>query len=246
MTTDDVRGWGPRPAAPGPPPPGEVHVWRARVEADDGVLGRLERTLSPQERERAERFRFDTHRRAYVVGRGTLRAILARYLGEEPARLRLATGAHGKPFLADGSLRFNLSHSGDLALYAVATGVEVGVDIERITAGVNHEALAARFFSPRERDELLALPAATRRDAFFACWARKEAVVKAVGDGLSMGLSDFDVTVAPGEPPRLVEVRGRPDETRRWALRALDVGPGYAAALAVEGAVSTVRCWEWH
>lgn len=209
------------------------------------MLAGLERTLAGDERERADRFRFDAHRRAYVVGRGTLRTILARYLGADPARLSLGAGAHGKPFLAGARLRFNLSHSGDVALYAVATGVEVGIDVELITSGVNHDALAARFFSARERDDLLALPAAARPEAFFACWARKEAVVKAFGNGLSMRLCDFDVSLTTGDTARLIEVRGRPEEAGRWSLRPLDVGPGYAAALAVEGPLSAVRCWDW-
>lgn len=224
---------------------GELHLWRAALAAADEAVAELERSLSPEERDRAARFRLGAHRRAYVVGRATLRAILARYVGDEPALIELSAGAHGKPFLRGSGFRFNLSHSGDLALYALTWDAEVGIDVERITDGVPHEALAARFFSARESDGLLALAPGDRREAFFNCWARKEAFVKALGTGLSTALADFDVTVGPGEAARLVEVRGSPGEAGRWTLLVPPAGPGYAAAVAVEGTVTAVRCWEW-
>lgn len=226
-------------------PHGEVHLWRAQLQACDADFARLGRLLAGDERERAARFHLDLHRRTYTLSRGILRVILAGYLHEDPARLVLATGDYGKPFLATHNLRFNLSHSSGLALYAFATGADVGIDLERITSDLDYTALAERFFSPAEREELLSLPVQCRREAFFTCWSRKEAFVKALGEGLSMGLADFDVTMSPLEMARVIEVRGRPEEARRWSLRALDLGRAYAAAVAVEGNIVGVRCWDW-
>lgn len=183
----------------------------------------------------------------FVAGRATLRAILSRYVGGAPATLQVAAGDHGKPFLVGGDdLRFNLSHTGSVALYAVARGREVGIDVERLDRRVPCLRLARRFFSPEENDQLRSLPEALRRPAFFAGWVRKEALVKAWGLGLSAPLDRFDVCLLPDWPPQLLEVRGRPGEADRWSLLDVDAGEGHAAALAVEGQAGhvTVRAWD--
>ena len=237
------------PWAPGPPEPslrpGEVHVWRARIDADATRHHGHEAAglLSTDERARADRFRSEQHRRAFAVCRATLRRLLASYFAREPVALPLPTSEHGKPFLDDGTpLQFNLSHSGGLALYAFAVEREVGVDIELVRDDVPHEALAERFLSPRERIALQSLPDHARRQAFFACWVRKEAFVKARGEGLAFGLSRFSVSVAPDHPARLLEVLD--DPATGWSLRGLDPAPGYVAALAVPGPVTALRTWD--
>jgi 4'-phosphopantetheinyl transferase len=226
----------------------EVHVWRAPLDAAENVLEGLERLLSPDERERAKRFIFQKHRRRFIVARAVLRELLGRYLNQEPDRMRFVYGPEGKPALAEtgsGSVRFNLSHSEALALYAFVRGREVGIDLEWINPRVAFEELAERFFTPVEASALRALPERAREAAFFACWTRKEAYMKAVGKGLSLPTQDFEVTLAPGEPAELISTRHDPEQAMRWSLLELDAGPGFAAALAVEGGGWSLKCWQW-
>jgi len=209
----------------------------------------LLRTLTLDERARARRFRFPRDRDRFIVARGVLRAILGRYLGVDPGRLRFRYSPYGKPALAgpfeDEGIRFNLAHSQGIALYAVSRGREVGIDVEYVRADLADERIAERFFSPREVATLRAVPAEQRREAFFHCWTRKEAYVKARGEGLSLPLDQFDVSLAPGEPAALLSTPGDPPEVTRWSLQALNPGPGYVAALAVEGNGWRLRCWQW-
>lgn len=203
----------------------EVHVWRTPLEQPPERVDEFLRTLDDEEREKASRFHFAQHRRHFVVGRGVLRLLLARYLATLPQDVRFNYGSHGKPALGGAhhasSLRFNVSHSGELALYAFVEDQEVGVDVECIKADFTTEEIAERFFSPHEVETLNALVAAERPAEFFRYWTRKEAYIKALGTGLSHPLNEFDVSVAiPG-----------------WSIVDLDVGPGYAAALAVDGLI---------
>jgi 4'-phosphopantetheinyl transferase len=136
-------------------------------------------------------------------------------------------------------------NSGDWILIALSLGRTLGVDVERKKEDMATEEIAARFFSPIECSALAALPAAMRCEAFFSCWTRKEAYLKARGDGLSLPLDQFDVAFVPGAEPRLIETRHDPAEAHRWTLNALQVGRDYAAALAVEGADWELKCWDW-
>ena len=235
-----------------PPPvtalPGdEVHVWRARLDAPPERVRRLLDFLAPDERERAGRFHFQRDRDHFTVARGLLRSILGGYSSFGPERLRFEYGAQGKPSLAaehnPGGLRFNVSHSHGVALFAVTRDREVGVDVERVSARVSCEEIAGRFFSPREVEGLRALPAALREAAFFNCWTRKEAYIKARGEGLTLPLDGFDVSLAPGEPAALLANRLDPEDVSRWSLRELHPWPGFAAALAVEGRGWRLKCW---
>jgi 4'-phosphopantetheinyl transferase len=232
-----------RPALPGD----EVHVWRARLDAPPERVRRLLDLLAPDERVRAGRFHFRRDEDRFVVARGLLRTILGGYLNSGPERLRFEYGAQGKPALAPehnpAGLRFNVSHSEGVALYAVTRGREVGVDVERVSARVECEEIAGRFFSPREVARLRALPEALREAAFFDCWTRKEAYIKARGEGLSLPLDGFDVSLAPGEPAALLANRLDPAEVSRWSLRELRPWPGFAAAVAVEGRGWRLKCW---
>src|SRR5262249_41616868 len=160
-----------------------------------------------------------------------LRMTLADCLCCQPAGLRFGYGSHGKPFLPDIDLRFNLSHSGGWAALAVARGHEVGIDIEQIRADRATDDLAQRFFSPREWAALRALPEAERCAAFFRCWTRKEAFIKLIGEGLSFPLDEFDVTLRPDEPPALLSVRGDARAATRWTMHEFASPPGFAAAL---------------
>ncbi|HJQ31620.1 MAG TPA: 4'-phosphopantetheinyl transferase superfamily protein [Pyrinomonadaceae bacterium] len=233
----------PRPALPGE----EVHVWRALLDAPEVRVRRLLELLAPDERERAARFHFERDRRRFTVARGLLRGILGGYLNSAPEALRFVYGAQGKPALVaeqnPGGLRFNVSHSEGVALFAFARGREVGVDVERVSSRVSCEEIAGRFFSPGEVARLRALPAELREAAFFDCWTRKEAYIKARGEGLSLPLDGFDVSLGPGEPTALLANRLDPAEVARWSLRALAPWPGVAAAVVAEGRGWRLKCW---
>jgi 4'-phosphopantetheinyl transferase len=227
----------------------EVHVWRASLELPSSRVQRLQGNLSEEELERAERFHFQRHRSHFISARGLLRTILGRYLKIEPRRLRFRYGPKGKPGLAGdtsrGGLRFNVSHSHNLALYAVTHGRQIGVDVERIRPDLAGEKIAERFFSPREAATLRELPAEMQQEAFYTCWTRKEAYLKAVGEGITLRLDQFEVSVTPGEPAVLLSINGDPKEASYWSLKGLGPGPGYVGALAVKGHGWDLRCWRW-
>lgn len=225
----------------------EVHLWRARL--DGGAAADLAHFLSAEEMDRAARFQFDIHRERFVAARGFLRLILSRYLRIDPQRLTFSYGEFGKPELrAESShsrLRFNLSHSESLAIYAVARDRALGVDVEKMRAEFAQEQTATNFFSPREVAALRGLPREAWVEGFFNCWTRKEAYVKARGEGLSARLDQFDVSVAPGEPARLLKTFSGDGETGRWTLRSFCPQPGFVAALAVESRNQTIICRRW-
>jgi 4'-phosphopantetheinyl transferase len=170
-----------------------------------------------------------------VVSRAALRCLLGQELNESPASVIIRYGAHGKPELqeSDSSLQFNLAHSGDWAVIALARGRRVGIDVEQIRPGVA-ESLAQRFFSPREAAAVLQAPPQERDETFFRCWTRKEAYLKALGCGLSLALDSFEVSLAGGEPAGVLWSADDPQAARRWSMWELQPGPGYLGALVLE------------
>jgi 4'-phosphopantetheinyl transferase len=229
--------------------PGEIQLWRAPLDLSSDRLAALAAYLSPDERERAERFQFPELRRRFIAARGTLRQVLGRYAACQPVSLRFEYGPHGKPKLARATspldLRFNLAHSHELAVFAVALGREVGVDLEWLDRPLHEpEAIARRFFSPGEQRALLALPVAQRLSAFYDCWTRKEAFLKARGEGLTFPLAAFDVSLGPDEPAALLACRDGPAALARWALLAPEIAPGYRAALVFERPGLLSGCWD--
>jgi 4'-phosphopantetheinyl transferase len=227
----------------------QVHVWRVGLAPDASCVERLRCSLSADESQRAARFYFEPDRRRFIVARGALRDILGRYLGMAPSELSFCYSFYGKPALArvpgEEKLRFNVTHSHELALVAVTRDREVGVDLEYLRPDIACEEIAERFFSARERAGLRALPAEVKHQAFFNCWTRKEAYIKAHGEGLSLPLDQFDVSLAPGEPAALLATRHDHRDAQHWCLQALMPGPGYAAAVAVEGQDWHLTCWQW-
>lgn len=214
-----------------------MHLWIARLEASDEILARSLSWLAPKETERAGRFRFERHRRAFVLGRAALRALLGNYLGATPGEIRFIYGPQGKPALADPScaLRFNVSNSGNLAAYVFTSGCEIGVDLEQYRQVRDLRHVADRFFSSAETAELLALPEAEQEAGFFNCWTRKEAYIKAEGGGLSIRLDSFQVTLRPGAAPRMVALEGSAERARNWTLHDFTPAPAYAGAIAYPG-----------
>lgn len=230
----------------------QVHVWRARLDVSGAELALLRDTLAQDELDRAQRFHFPRDRDRYIAAHGALRVILGSYLGIAPNRVQFdpATSPHGKPRLKQPTARgqavfFNISHSHELALYAVACGRDVGVDVEYVRPNLAEGRIAERFFAPGEVASLRGLPAHEQPLAFFNCWTRKEAFVKARGEGLSLPLDRFEVSLAPGQPPALLRVVDAPDEAARWSLHAFAPAAGYVAALVVEGRGWRLSAYDW-
>lgn len=215
--------------------PGDVHVWHASTEATEFDRACALTLLSPDERTRMNRFHFDNDKDNFLFCRGMLRMLLASYLGAHPAELVFAYSDHGKPSLAGSSVRlnFNLSHSDGHLLIATSLARKIGVDIERVRRDLDVREIAERFFSSTENEAFRSMPVASRYDIFFSCWTRKEAFVKARGEGLSCPLDSFDVSIGPREDK--VKLATRPDasEANRWELRSLNGVPGFAAAIVI-------------
>jgi 4'-phosphopantetheinyl transferase len=248
-----------------------LHIWRLfmpelpRVQATPAPFleindapPRLERFgawLSPDERERAARYHFDADRRRFAWTRGVLRALLASYVGCAPSRIHFGAGEKGKLYLSpateglpeglQGGLRFNVSHSHEWALIALTRDRDVGVDVE-YHRPLRHDlfGIATRFFAPAEVAALRALSPAEQEPAFFRIWSRKEAYIKATGEGVSAGLDTFEVSIGQETAVRL-RVYDRPAENTRWRMQSLDVGPDYGAALCIEGHDVELKLWEW-
>jgi 4'-phosphopantetheinyl transferase len=202
----------------------DVDIYSSDLDAPSGGA---ETTLAPEERTRASRFRFERDRRRFINCRAALRRILAPYLDLDPAQIEFTYNEYGKPYV-DG-LHFNVSHADSLAMFAVSRSREVGIDVERIDPAFANEQIPERFFSPHEVRTLRALPESAQVQAFFNCWTRKEAYVKARGLGMSLSLASFDVSLTPGEPAAFLGGAGD------WSLEAIEAAPGYAAAVVAKG-----------
>ena len=215
----------------------DAHVWAVPLLVRRLGWGELRSTLAPDERERANGFRFEHLKRRYVITRGALRRLLSGYLDVEPAAIQLTSDPHGKPRLGDehsaSSLTFNVSHSGELALIGFTTGCEVGVDVEQVRDVGHLEQIARRFFHPMETEAVLAAAAGARNETFLRCWTGKEAVLKAIGTGLTGSLAEFHVP--PTESWRgWIEWSSGGQENQRWRcwLQPLLPCDGYAGAIA--------------
>lgn len=228
------------------------HVWTLSLKQPAGVLERLQQSLSQDELQRARRYRYARQLRQFILTRGALRELLGCYLDKAPAQCCITLSESGKPFVAastsdgrsdavhagghgfahSGEIFFNVAHAGDQAIIAIARGIEVGVDIEAHRVLDERQALTDMILSPTEKERWEALPEETRTCAFYALWTRKEAVAKAIGQGLLMELNTLGVSFEQGLPPRLLEIPvmyGRPQD---WTLVALEAATGYTAALA--------------
>lgn len=226
--TDDVAPCLPRDV---------VHLWQRPLN-DSQSLDHCYDVLSPEERKKASQYRVERPRRQFILTRGTLRLLLGNYLGQDPAELSFRYTEYGKPLLEDSQdLRFNVSHGDGMALLAFAREREIGVDIEKISEKRDVLQLARRFFSAQERESLESVTGKDLQEAFFRCWTRKEAYIKAIGEGLSLPLHQFDVSALPNDANALLATRPNPSEASRWRLSDVSFHNEYAAAVAVELAV---------
>ena len=229
----------------------ELHSWCASLDVPPDTSARLYATLTSEERTRSARFRFERDRQRFIVAHGVLRDLLGRYLQSQPGRIRYVYNAFGKPSLSPefGSrLTFNLSHSAGLALIAIAAHSSVGIDLEYIRAQSDDAEVARRFFSAAEVDGLHTLPSHLYAEAFFSCWTKKEASLKACGEGLAIPLDSFSVPLTTDPTHTPVDLYVASDNivpARRWSLYTLQPAPGYIGALAIEGRGWRLRHWHW-
>jgi 4'-phosphopantetheinyl transferase len=229
-------------------PDDEVHVWHVDLVAWDEEADSLLKPLSAEEQERAARFKFPGPRNQYLISRALLRRALGRYLKIEDREVRFRTAKNGKPELAsDSDLRFNLSHTQGATVFAITRKRQVGVDVERMRKDTNAMELAERFFSRPEVQWLRSQPASEVIASFFSCWTAKEAYIKAQGGGLSMPLSSFGVLPSPADAisKLQLEVYDDPEESKRWSMWRLELGPDLRAALAVDDESCRVRVGRW-
>lgn len=233
--------------APRALPGDEVQLWRVDLESVSPDERRWKELLSSDELARAARFHFSRDRQRFVATRGLLRTILASYLATNPKSVNFSYSTKEKPSLgpelAGSDVMFNVTHSGGIALLAFTRRREIGIDVEQVRDDFALEAIAGRFFSAHEQGQLAGLAPEAKAEAFFRCWTRKEAYIKAIGDGLSLPLSQFDVSLAPGETNALLATRPDDSEAERWHLQEVPAGSGYIAALCVRGRDWKLKDW---
>ncbi len=247
--SQEPENWSDAPASV-EPHEDEAHVWCASLEPPAARLATCLSLLAPDERERAARFHFEKDHRHFTVARAVLRDVLARYLKRDPAALGFTYNEYGKPELERADerpvLHFNMSHAHGVALCALTYGREVGVDVEFLREEFASLDVARSFFSRAEVEMLEALPVEQRTRGFFNCWTRKEAYIKALGEGLSHPLDRFAVTLAPRERARFLSIDDDPQEVARWSMFALPAPEeNYAAALVIEGTVRSLKLWRY-
>ena len=224
-----------------------VDVWLTSTELGEQQVQEYKKSLSVAELARAEKFTTDYKYKEFIVARGLLRQVLSRMTGLDICGFDFNHGKHGKPYLdsnvAGKNIAFNVSHSHGMALVAITPGGRLGVDLEKIRPEVEWQALAKRFFSAAEFQALNGCPDDSRLKSFFTCWTRKEAFVKAVGDGIARGLREFDVSIDPDESAGLLNIRWQGEDAADWTIKNIPVRGNYAAALAVDRPDCRVRLW---
>jgi len=235
------------PPAPIALAPDEVQVWRVSFSRAAEGSTAIEAALDGEERARAAAYRFPDDRRRCALGRGILRLLLGACCGVAPTAIRFRYGPYGKPALREpaSEVSFNLAHSGDIGVIALTRRRDIGIDVERLRPQAATVEIAEHYFAAAETAALRALPPERRTEAFFACWTRKEAFIKARGLGLSLPLDSFTVSLMPGEPAALLAIAGDPAAAAAWRLADVPVPEGYAAALAVAGSGWTLSLRDW-
>ena len=221
-----------------------THVWFVDL-GNELLVNQCFKLLSEDEKERANKFHFEKDRQHFIIARGALRQVLALYLSEKPDNVQFEYGKNGKPFVPNNPFQFNLSHAGEVALIGITKNHQIGIDVEIINRKVEVERVAQHFFAKGEIERLMALPEAQRYEAFFNCWTRKEAFIKATGDGLSFPLDQFEVTLKPNKKAELLVTYFDKKERDEWSLFDLKIKDGYKAALAAKGKIEKIKYYEW-
>jgi len=222
-----------------------IHIWNIKYR-DDENLEEYKSVLSENELERAGKFRYDKHRNIFIKTRGLQRILIAKYLQDKPNDIHIEFGPHGKPFCKNKSqLTFNASHAGAVILLAFTLKNELGIDVELIKKEVEVESISKHFFSENEIVKLISLDKSLRHEAFFTCWSRKEALIKAIGDGLSFPLDQFEVSFAADEPVSLLETKWDETEKNQWTILDIPLENDYKGALAVKAKGQSIEYFDW-
>lgn len=226
--------------------PHQPHIWCVPLQAEQEQLQQWWRLLSPDEQKKAERYRFEKNTRQYIQARGILRQLLGEYLDCSPDSIEFGYNTYDKPTLQpENKLKFNVSHSGEMALLAFNWEDEIGVDIEDSTREIEIDVVAKHFFSPNEVNTLMALPLSEQQITFFNCWTRKEAIIKALGTGLAFPLNQFEVSMKVGSPARLLATHWDPEEAANWYMASFTPAENYIGAFAVRASVIDLQLYQW-
>jgi 4'-phosphopantetheinyl transferase len=224
----------------------EAHIWRADLKFNECFQTSFLKLLSPDEKSRAQKFRFTKDSRNFIIARGILRSLIGKYLKIKPAEISFRYSEFGKPGIADNhSLQFNISHSKNIALFAFIKKLNVGVDVEFVNPDIEVKDIAEKFFSPNEVLNLYALPEKQHTLGFFNCWTRKEAFIKAVGEGLSFPLNKFEVSLEPDKPAKLLATDWEPKAVSKWSIFSMSPATNFVGSLAIEGVVEKIKFWNW-
>lgn len=223
---------------------GEIHLWKSSLDLSPDVLQKITPLLSEEEIVRADRFHFEKDRNHFIAGRGMLRILLANYLSIKAEEVPFQYGHNGKPFVGDDSLTFNISHALGVVVFAFTLHTPLGIDVESNLREIELDLIANHFFSPAEAKELFSLPTEGQTEGFYRCWTRKEALIKAKGDGLSLPLNQFEVSLLPGEEAQLKATHWDPEEAKRWSLFSFSPEKNFIAALAIECEINEPLCFD--
>lgn len=220
-----------------------IHIWHFSF-APHHKADRYWNVLTKDEKERADRFYFDKDRMAWLFSRGILRTILSQYLGIKPDAIRFQYTSYGKPFLDPlqnpAGLHFNVSHTHHCILYAFTKNIDIGIDVEYLKSDIDHQGIAKNFFSPYEYQLLTNANHEQQNTLFYKIWTCKEAFIKAIGQGLSYPLADFDVAVQENEPAKVLNIKGEPHEANQWTLHSFTPADRYIAAIATRQPVQQI------
>ena len=223
-----------------------VHIWYANLNIEESLELYFYNILSSDEKQKANRFRFPKDRTHYIAGRGILRELLGKILSKNPNIIQFMYSKYDKPFLKDNSdLQFNISHSNGIGLFGFVKEYLIGVDIEYAKRPIEVEQIASRFFSKNEAKRLLDLPGNQQLEGFYNCWTRKEAIIKAIGQGLSFPLDQFEVSLKLNEEAKLLATYWDRNEVENWQMKSFSPIHDYKGALAVRGKINTIKYWKW-
>jgi 4'-phosphopantetheinyl transferase len=218
-----------------------IHIWYAAIDTNAVEINKYVKLLSQNEVLRASKFKFQIDKDRFIISRAILKHLLGAYLNIKPNDIMFKIGDYGKPYFPNmENLKFNISHSGNMAVFAFVKEVEIGVDIEKVKDSFDVMDIAGNFFSTKEITTLTALPETDRNLAFYRCWTRKESLIKTIGTGLSFPLDSFSVSMDDDNKAELLETKWDPTEKSLWCLSSFVPHDGYIAAVAVKGRIDSI------
>ena len=224
-----------------------IDVWQIDLTGDHNSYEKYIQYLSDDENFRLNKFKITAKRYEFSRVRSILRYLLKRYLNADPRSIKFGMSSHGKPFVIGHDISFNVTHSHGCALIGFTRNTPIGLDVEKLRNKVDCQGLSRRYFSPNESDELLAIAEEDQQQAFFTCWTRKEAFVKALGRGIGFGLDNFDVAFQNHDQPRIKDIRFKEENAKHWGVASLNTSPGYVASICYKSEKpNPIQEFTWH